>query len=74
MNERIGYPDFIKNESKLNEKYEKVRKCVTCLRQLQYILHNENSRCALVGLIKSVGTSKLKKIPKKYFIQNYLER
>lgn len=24
MNERIGYPDFIKNESKLNEKYEKL--------------------------------------------------
>lgn len=55
MNERIGYPDFIKNESKLNEKYEKVRKFVTCLRQLQYILHNENSRCT-----KSVDTCTLK--------------
>lgn len=32
MNERIGYPDFIKNESKLNEKYEKVRKFVTCFK------------------------------------------
>lgn len=24
MNERIGYPDFIKNESKLNDKYDEV--------------------------------------------------
>lgn len=37
MNERIGYPDFIKNESKLNEKYEKVRLFVARLRQLQYM-------------------------------------
>lgn len=37
MNERIGYPDFIKNESKRNEKYEKVRLFVTRLRQLEYM-------------------------------------
>lgn len=32
MNERIGYFDFIKNEFKFNEKYEKVSLFVICLR------------------------------------------
>lgn len=66
MNERIGYPDFIKNESKLNEKYEKVRLFVVTI-HVYYIIYDV-PLSAEYTISRYYST--LKKITKKYYIQN----